>query len=123
MKYVSDTDPDKLKEQSTLLARSLGIKLDDDCFKKPTDQQASCLMQHSDQLVLDDPHSQSMVAELTSGASADLIGQISSTRLMGSGYYSAYVGAVVDVVRLMTSFHTAEYQYIPALALPKSRSA
>ncbi len=60
-----------------------------------------------------------MVAELTSGASADLIGQISSTRLMGSGYYSAYVGAVVDVVRLMTSFHTAEYQYIPALALPK----
>jgi hypothetical protein len=26
---------------------------------------------------------------------------------------------VVDVVRLMTSFHTPEYQYIPALALPK----
>ena len=119
VKQASDTDPDKLKESSTLLARSLGIKLDDDCFKKPVDQEASCLMQHSDQLVLDDPHSQSMVAELTSGASADLIGQISSTRLMGGGYYSAYVGAVVDVVRLMTSFHTAEYQYIPALALPK----
>ena len=119
VKQASDTDPDKLKESSTLVARSLGIKVDDDCFKKPVDQQASCLMQHSDQLVLDDPHSQSMVAELTSGASADLIGQISSTRLMGSGYYSAYVGAVVDVVRLMTSFHTAEYQYIPALALPK----
>ncbi len=119
VKQASDTDADKLKESSTLVARSLGIKLDDDCFKKPVDQEASCLMQHSDQLVLDDPHSQSMVAELTSGASADLIGQISSTRLMGSGYYSAYVGAVVDVVRLMTSFHTAEYQYIPALALPK----
>ncbi len=119
VKLASDTDPDKLKERSTLLARSLGIKLDDDCFKKPVEQQASCLMQNTDQLVLDDPHSQSMVAELTSGASADLIGQISSTRLMGSGYYSAYVGAIVDVVRLMTSFHTAEYQYIPALALPK----
>lgn len=119
VKSASDTDPDKLKERTTLLARSLGIKLDDDCFKKPVEQQASCLMQNSDQLVLDDPHSQSMVAELTSGASADLIGQISSTRLMGSGYYSAYVGAIVDVVRLMTSFHTAEYQYIPALALPK----
>ncbi len=119
VKQASDTDPDKLKESSTLLARSLGIRVDDDCFKKPVDQQATCLMQHSDQLVLDDPHSQGMVEELTSGASADLIGQISSTRLMGSGYYSAYVGAVVDVVRLMTSFHTAEYQYIPALALPK----
>ncbi len=120
VKLTSDADPDKLKERSTLLARSLGIKVDDDCFKKPTEQQASCLMQNTDQLVLDDPHSQSMVAELTSGASADLIGQISSTRLMGSGYYSAYVGAIVDVVRLMTSFHTAEYQYIPALAVPKA---
>lgn len=120
VKHTSDADPDKLKERSTLLARSLGIKLDDDCFKKPVEQQESCLTQNTDQLVLDDPHSQSMVAELTSGASADLIGQISSTRLMGSGYYSAYVGAVVDVVRLMTSFHTAEYQYIPALALPKA---
>jgi hypothetical protein len=119
VKSESDTDPDKLKERTTLLARSLGIKLDDDCFKKPIEQQTTCLMQNTDQLVLDDPHSQSMVAELTSGASADLIGQISSTRLMGSGYYSAYVGAIVDVVRLMTSFHTAEYQYIPALALPK----
>lgn len=120
VKSASDSDPDKLKERTTLLARSLGIKLDDDCFKKPVEQQTSCLMQNTDQLVLDDPHSQSMVAELTSGASADLIGQISSTRLMGSGYYSAYVGAIVDVVRLMTSFHTAEYQYIPALALPKA---
>ena len=119
VKRASDNDPDQLKERSTLLARSLGIRVDDDCFKKPVDQQATCLMQHSDQLVMDDPHSQSMVEELTLGASADLIGQISSTRLMGSGYYSAYVGAVVDVVRLMTSFHTAEYQYIPALALPK----
>ena len=120
VKNASDSDPDQLKERSTLLARSLGIKLDDDCFKKPPDQQATCLTQNTDQLVLDDPHSQSMVAELTSGASADLIGQISSTRLMGSGYYSAYVGAIVDVVRLMTSFHTADYQYIPALALPKA---
>ena len=26
----------------------------------------------------------------------------------------------MDVVRLMTSFHNPEYQYIPALALPKA---
>jgi hypothetical protein len=120
VKYTSDTDPDKLKEESTLLARSLNIKLDKECFDKPSEQQAPCLMQNSDQLVLDDAHSQSMVAELTSGASADLIGQISNTRLGGGGYYSAYVGAVVDVVRLMSTFHTPEYQYIPALALPRA---
>ena len=119
VKRASDNDPDRLKEESTLLARSLNIKLDKECFDKPSEQQAPCLMQNTDQLVLDDSHTQSMMAELTSGASADLIGQISNTRLAGAGYYSAYVGAVVDVVRLMTSFHTPEYQYIPALALPK----
>ena len=35
------------------------------------------------------------------------------------GYYSAYVGAVVDLVRILATTHTAQYQYIPALALPK----
>ena len=119
VKQVSNEDPDKLKVESTLLARSLGIKLDDDCFKKPVDEQETCLTQNSNQLVLDDPHSQSMAAQLASGPGADLVGQISSTPWAGAGYYSAYVGAVVDVVRLMTSFHTADYQYIPALALPK----
>jgi hypothetical protein len=120
VKNVSDTDPDKLKEESPLLARSLNIKLDDDCFKKPIDEQAACLTQHSDQLVLDDAHSQSMVAELANGPSADLAGQMSATPMAGAGYYSAYVGAVVDVVKLMTSFRNPEYQYIPALALPKA---
>ncbi len=119
VKQVSNEDPDKLKDESTLLARSLAIKLDDDCFKKPVDEQETCLTQNSNQLVLDDPHSQSMAAQLASGPGADLVGQISATPWAGAGYYSAYVGAVVDVVRLMTSFHTADYQYIPALALPK----
>jgi hypothetical protein len=119
VKQISTDDPDKLKEQSTLLARSLGIKVDSDCFKKPVDEQETCLTQNSTQLVLDDPHSQSMAAQLASGPGADLVGQISATPLAGAGYYSAYVGAVVDVVRIMTSFHTADYQYIPALALPK----
>ena len=80
----------------------------------------SCLMQNSDQLVLDDSHSQSMVAELASGPSADLVGQLSATPVAGGGFYSAYVGAVVDVARLMTTLRTAQYQYIPALALPKT---
>ncbi len=120
VKQASNDDPKELHDTSVLLARSLNIKLDSQCFDKPTEQQAPCLMQHSEQLVLDDPHSQSMVAALTSGPSADLIGQISATRLAGSGYYSAYVGAVVDVAKMLTSLHTAVYQYIPALALPQA---
>jgi hypothetical protein len=117
VKQTSDTDPKALQERSTLLARSLAIKLDPDCFDKPVEQQSSCLTQHTDQLVLDDGHSQSMVAALTSGASSDLIGQVSNTRLAGGGYYSAYVGAVVDLARIMGNLHTATYQYIPALAM------
>jgi hypothetical protein len=120
VRSVSNNDPSELKDETTLLARSLNIKLDDDCFKKPLDEQAACLTQHGDNLVLDDAHSQSMVAELANGPSADIAGQMSSTPWAGAGYYSPYVGAIVDVVRLMTSFRNPEYQYIPALALPKS---
>ena len=119
IKQTSDNDPKGLHDRSILLARSLTIRLDQQCFDKPLEQQTSCLTQHSDELVLDDGHSQSMVAALTSGASSDLIGQLSNTRLAGSGYYSPYVGAVVDLARIMGSLHTATYQYLPALAVPK----
>ena len=120
VKQASSDDPEQLKQETTLLARSLSIKLDGDCFKKPIDEQASCLTQNSNNLVLDDPHSQSMVAELTTGPTVDLIGQMSSTPWAGAGYYSPYVAAVADVAHLLTSFHTADYQYIPALAVPKT---
>jgi len=119
VKQTSETDPAALHDRSVLLARSLTIKLDQDCFQKPVEQQMSCLTQHSDQLVLDDGHSQSMVAALTSGASSDLIGQLSNTRIAGGGYYSPYIGAVVDVARIFGNLHTATYQYIPALAIVK----
>jgi hypothetical protein len=112
---ISQSDPDALKETTKLLGRSLNIKVDSDCFTKPTAQQLSCLTQNQDALVLDDGHTQSMVAELTTGASADLIGQLSATPLAGAGAYSPYVGAIVDVVRIMNGVHTAQYQYIPAL--------
>jgi hypothetical protein len=115
----SSTDPKALKERSTLLARSLGIKLNEDCFNRPAEQQITCLTQNSDQLVLDDPHTQSMVSTLTSGAASDLIGHVTSAPLARGGYYSPYVGAVVDIAQLMSGFHTPNYQYIPALALPK----
>jgi hypothetical protein len=119
IRNISGNDPQALHDRSIVLARSLTIKLDQQCFEKPVEQQTSCLTQHTDQLVLDDGHSQSMVAALTSGASSDLIGQLSNTRLAGGGYYSPYVGAVVDLARIMGSLHTATYQYIPALTVAR----
>jgi hypothetical protein len=112
-------DPEQLKARTTMLAHSLNIKLDQQCFDKPSAQQVPCLTQNTDQMVLDDAHSQSMVATLTSGTSSDLLAQISSTPTAKGGYYSPYVGAIVDVARILGSTHTAQYQYIPALALPK----
>jgi hypothetical protein len=119
VKATSDADPAEVKERAVLLARTLNIKVDQQCFDKPTEQQAPCLAQNSEQLILDDGHSQSIVTALTSGPSSDLMVQASATPMAGTGYYSAYVGAVIDMARILNSLHTAEYQYIPALALPK----
>ncbi len=116
---TSDTEHEALHDRSVLLARSLNIKVDQECFDKPSEQQAPCLMQNTDQLVLEDGHGESMVNALTSGPSSDLIGQITTTRVAGGGMYSAYVGAVVDLARVFENIHTAEYQYIPALGVPK----
>jgi hypothetical protein len=118
VKEMTNSDSAVLHDRSLLLARSLNIKLDNDCFSKPRQQQESCLTQNTDQLVLDDGHSQSMVAALTSGSGPDLVGQLSTTRLAGGGTYSPYVGAVVDLAKMMESFRSPEYRYIPALALP-----
>ena len=116
---TSIADPEQLKARTTSLARSLNIKLDQQCFDKPSAQQVPCLTQNTEQLVLDDAHSQTMVATLTSGAPTDLLTQISSTPTAHSGYYSPYIGAVVDVVRILSTTHTAQYQYIPALGLAR----
>lgn len=117
---MDSEDTKEFKEQSTLVARSLGIKLESQCFDKPTAQQVPCLTQNTDQLVLDDAHGQTMVDSMTTGASVDLLAQLSYTPSAGAGYFSPYVGAVVDVVRILGSTHTAQYQYIPALALPQT---
>lgn len=119
VRQISDVDPKALHDRSVLLARTLGIRLEQQCFERPLEQQASCLTQNTGNLVLDDGHSQSMVAALTSGPNSDLIGAVTATPLVGGGFYSAYVGAVVDLARVMSNIHTASYQYIPALVVPK----
>lgn len=117
VQFIARTDPSDLQKEAPLLAKSLKIKLDSDCFEKPPDQQAECLTQNSNDLVLDDGSAQSMVSELTSGANTDLIGQISSSHMAGGGAYSPYVGAVVDMVKIFSNLHTAKYQYIPAISV------
>jgi len=121
VKVISDADPKALREHSVLLARTLGIRLEQQCFDKPVEEQASCLTRNTDNLVLDDGHSQSIVTALASGPNSDLIGAVSATSLAGGGFYSAYVGAVVDLARVLGNMHTASYVYIPALALPKNQ--
>jgi hypothetical protein len=119
VKAISDADPKAVHEHSILMARTLGIRLEQQCFDKPVEEQSSCLTRNTDNLVLDDGHSQSIVTALASGPNSDLVGAVSATSLAGGGFYSAYVGAVVDLARVLGNLHTASYVYIPALALPK----
>lgn len=119
VKSVDSGDPKVVEEQTKLLARSLNIKVDQQCFDKPTEQQAPCLVQNPDSLVLDNGRSASVVQQLTGGSAGDMLSQMSYTQQAGGGYYSVYVGTVIDMAKILDSFHTAEYQYLPALAMPR----
>ena len=116
VRKVNATNPENLKDTSLLLARSLDIKVDPECLSKDMDEIAPCLTEKKDSLVLDDGHSTSIVQALTSGPTGDLALQASSAPQANYGYYSPYIASAMDIARIMDSFHTAEYQYIPALA-------
>ena len=122
VKVTSQFDPQKLKKRAEMAARSLGIKINESCFDKPAEEQASCLSQNSEGLVLDDANAQSLVNQLANGDTLNLMNAISSSSLAGGGLYSPYVGAVVDMAKILSSLHTAHFQYIPALALPTADS-
>jgi hypothetical protein len=122
VKATSQSDPASLKTRAEMAARSLGIKINENCFLKPADQQASCLSQNSEGLVLDDANAQTLVSQLTNGDTLNLMNQLSSTTFAGGGAFSPYVGAIVDTARILSSLHTAHFQYIPALALPTADS-
>jgi hypothetical protein len=118
IRRVPPDDAKGLAEHSDLLSRTLNLKPNGDCFKRPVDMQSSCLTQAGNQTLLDDGHGQSVADALNDGSNADLINQASYTRLAGGGNYSPYVGAIVDLIRITSSLHTAKYQYIPAIAFP-----
>jgi hypothetical protein len=117
VRITSQTDPKSLKERAETAARSLGIKVNQECFDRPVDQQATCLSAHTEGLVMDDSNAQTRVEQLAAGSTADLMNQLSYSNVAGAGAYSPYVGAIVDTARILSSLHIAHFQYIPALAL------
>ena len=116
IRTLGAADPAKLKEIAPLLARSLAIKVDEKCFDRIPELQAPCLMQGQSSLILNDGHSTSIVEALTSGPASDLAMEASYTPQLSYGYYSPYIASVLDIARILDSFHTARYQYIPALS-------
>ena len=121
IRQVPAGNSDELADHSKKLAATLNLKPNDTCFKQQPDQQLACLRQTGTQLLLDDGHGQTLAAILSSGDSANLIGAAAATPMAnagGAGMYSAYVGTIIDLVHLMAGLHTAQFQYIPAIAFP-----
>jgi hypothetical protein len=116
VRSLNQGDPSKLKEAAPLLARSLAIKVEDKCLDRIPELQAPCLMQGQESLILNDGHSTSIVEALTTGPGSDLALEASYTPQLSYGYYSPYIASVLDIARILDSFRTAQYQYIPALA-------
>jgi hypothetical protein len=121
VRELNDSDPAQLKHAAPLLGRSLAIKVDAKCLDRIPELQAPCLMDGHDALILTDGHSTSIVEALTAtgGPEADLAMEASYTPQLRYGYYSPYVASVLDIARILSSFDTAQYQYIPALATQK----
>ena len=119
MKDVPTTDEKAITEHSAKLASTLNLKPNADCFKKPVDQQVFCLTLTSAPVLLDDGHGQSIAEAVSTGPSSDFINAASYTQPVGAGLYSAYVGAAVDLIHLVSLMRTAVYQYIPAISFPQ----
>ncbi|MHA6767786.1 hypothetical protein [Sphingobium ummariense] len=113
--------PEYLRSVAPALARSLSMKLNEECLSKVIELQASCLLENRDALVLADVHSSS-VAETLTGAPTDLVLQLSSTREAGYGYYSPYIGVVRDLARIFGAFSNPQFNYLPTLSVRRDDS-
>jgi hypothetical protein len=122
MKNVPQDDPKAIQDRSAKLAVTLALKPNADCFKQPVEQQVICLTQTSAPVLLEDGHGQSIAEAVSTGPSSDFINAASYTQPAGAGLYSAYIGAVVDLVHLVGMLRTAQYQYIPGLSFPEGSS-
>ncbi len=103
-----------LEKAAPLLARSLAIKVDEKCLDKMADLQAACLMEGRETLIMSDGHSTSMVRGPHHRAGERSGHGGGNTAQLRYGYYGPYIGSLFDIARIFDSFHTAQYQYIPA---------
>ena len=122
VRMLDHTAPQSLKETAPLLARSLGIKVDEKCLDRLPELQAPCLMSGQESLILNDGHTTTIVEALAASPGTDLVMEASLTPQLGYGFYSPYIASVVDIARILDSFRTAQYQYIPALATQRGDS-
>ncbi|WP_081643369.1 hypothetical protein [Sphingobium bisphenolivorans] len=111
-----NSHPEYLRSVAPALARSLSMKLNEECLSKVVELQASCLLDNRASLVLSDVHSSSLTETLT-GAPTDLALQLSSTREAGAGFYSPYIAVVRDVAKIFGAFSNPEFDYLPTLGL------
>ncbi len=82
---VPPSDPKALLDHSNLLARTLNLRPNDDCFRRPVDAQYNCLIQSGNQTLLDDGHAQSVISVLSNGSSSDFITAASYTEWLAVG--------------------------------------
>ncbi|WP_420143348.1 hypothetical protein [Sphingobium sp.] len=114
-----NSHPEYLRSVAPTLARSLSMKLNEDCLSKVVEMQASCLLDNRESLVLADVHSSS-IAETLTGAPTDLALQLSATREGGYGYYSPYIGVVRDVAKIFGAFSSPQFDYLPTISVRKN---
>lgn len=112
----ANVDPAHLKKLAPTLAASLAIKLNAECLNQVVENQAACLLENRESLVLNDVHSNSL-AETLAGAPTNLALQLSYTREAGFGYYSQYIAVVRDIARLFGAFGNPQFRYLPSLGL------
>ncbi len=113
---IGERSPERLATAAPVLAEALRIKLNADCLLRQRALQAACLTQQRDALVLQAQRGATLTETLT-GAPVDLAYRVAATREGGAGYYSPYIALARDLARLFGAFRSAQYQYLPALAL------
>lgn len=113
---IGEHSPERLATAAPVLADALRIKLNADCLLRQRALQAACLTQQRDTLVLQAQRGATVTETLT-GTPVDLAYRVAATREGGAGYYSPYIALARDLARLFGAFRSAQYQYLPALAL------
>jgi hypothetical protein len=113
---IGEQPPERLVTAAPVLANALRIKLNAECLSRPRNLQAACLTQNRDTLVLQAQRGATLTDTLT-GTPVDIAYRVAATREGGAGYYSPYIGLARDLARLFGAFRSAQYQYLPALAL------